>query len=76
MQLGSTAAVKEAVEANLGISIVLAYSVAEDVAFGSLVSIDLEDADFYKSLQAGLQTEMRETSLARVFDAFLTNQAN
>ena len=76
MQLGSTAAVKEAVKANLGISIVLAYSVAEDIAFGSLVSIDLEDADFYKSLQAGLQTEMPETSLARVFGAFLTKQPN
>ncbi|MDX3969532.1 MAG: LysR family transcriptional regulator [Bradyrhizobium sp.] len=74
MQLGSTAAVKEAVKANLGISIVLAYSVSEDVAFGSLVSIELEDAEFYKSLQVGLQAEVPETSLAHAFVAFLSSQ--
>jgi DNA-binding transcriptional LysR family regulator len=70
LQLGSTAAVKEAVKANLGISIVLANSVAEDVAFGSLVSLDLEDADFYKNLQVGFPQEAPESSLARSFCAF------
>jgi DNA-binding transcriptional LysR family regulator len=72
LQLGSTAAVKEAVKADLGISIVLARTVAEDVATGSLVSVDIQDADFYKLLQIGLQKEVPDTSLAAQFAKFVS----
>ena len=69
-QLGSTAAVKEAVKANLGVSIVLACSVAEDVAFGSLVAIDIEEADIFKNFYLGVSGESPETSLSRKFARF------
>ena len=69
-QLGSTAAVKEAVKANLGVSIVLACSVTEDMAFGSLVAIDIEEADIFKNLFLGVSGESPETSLSRQFARF------
>lgn len=70
-QLGSTAAVKEAVKAGLGISIVLAYAVTEDVAHGSLVTIEIEEADVYKTLQAVFPDEAPDGSLTRRFVGFL-----
>jgi DNA-binding transcriptional LysR family regulator len=69
-QLGSTAAVKEAVKANLGVSIVLACSVTEDMAFGSLVAIDIEEADIFKNLFLGVSGESPQTSLSRQFARF------
>lgn len=74
-QLGSTAAVKEAVKAGLGISIVLAYAVAEDVAHGSLVTIEIEEADVYKTLQAVFPDEAPVSSLTRRFVGFLQGAA-
>lgn len=73
-QLGSTAAVKEAVKANLGISIVLAFSVAEDVNHGSLVTIELEEADVFKSLHAIVPQELPRRALARQFVEFILGQ--
>lgn len=71
MELGSTAAVKEAVKANLGISIVLAYSVAEDIAFGSLVALEFDEADIFKSLYAMHSQELPSSSAARAFCAHI-----
>lgn len=71
MELGSTAAVKEAVKAGLGISIVLAYSVAEDLAFGSLVAIEFDEADLFKSLYTIYSQEQPNSSAARTFSAHI-----
>ena len=67
MELGSTAAVKEAVKARLGISIVLACSVAEDIAYGSLIGIEFQEADLFKNLYAVCSQELPESSPARAF---------
>lgn len=72
-QLGSTAAVKEAVKADLGISVVLAYSVAEDIAHGSLVSIDLEEADIFKPLYLMFPEQLPERALAQRFIDFIAD---
>ena len=50
MQLGSTEAVKQAVKAGLGVSLVLASSVAEEVRNGSLCAIPLEAPGVMKDL--------------------------
>ena len=50
MQLGSTEAVKRAVEAGLGISIVMASAVADEQSHGRLRAIPLADAPLEKSL--------------------------
>ncbi|ASA21036.1 LysR family transcriptional regulator [Paenibacillus donghaensis] len=46
MELGSTGAVKSAVEAELGITIISASSVKHEVALGLLKIVDLADASF------------------------------
>jgi len=65
-QLGSTAAVKEAVKANLGLSIVLAYAIADEMKFGTLVAIEFEEADIFKSLFLGLSKDSPQSSPVRV----------
>lgn len=50
MTLGSTEAVKNAVRAGLGISIVLASTVAEEVADGHLATVPVSDATLAKEL--------------------------
>jgi len=50
MNLGSTATVKEAVKAGLGVSIVLLSSVADDVRAGTLRAIDLAGTTLEKEL--------------------------
>jgi DNA-binding transcriptional LysR family regulator len=72
MQLGSTAAVKEAVKAGLGISLVLKSAVEEEVAAGSLVALKLADADMAKELFVVLPDDTPETSAAARFAASLT----
>ncbi|MFG1235666.1 LysR family transcriptional regulator [Xanthobacter autotrophicus DSM 597] len=74
-QLGSTAAVKEAVKANLGLSVVFAYAVAEDVKAGTLVTLELEEADIFKTLFVGLARESPHSSLTRRFAAFCAASA-
>ncbi|WP_416399504.1 LysR family transcriptional regulator [Allohahella sp. A8] len=49
-QLGSTEAVKSAVKAGLGVSMVLESAVSEEVACGSLVALPLEGRDLFKDL--------------------------
>jgi DNA-binding transcriptional LysR family regulator len=51
MQLGSTEAVKRAVEAGLGVSLVLACSVAEEVRSGRLHALALRDGPLEKTLR-------------------------
>jgi len=51
MQLGSTEAVKQAVRAGLGISLVFASAVIDEVKHGSLCAIPLEDNGLTKSIQ-------------------------
>lgn len=50
MRLGSTEAVKRAVEAGLGMSLVLACAVEKEVAEGRLCAISLDDQPLAKSL--------------------------
>ncbi len=50
MQLGSTEAVKQAVKAGLGISLVLAAAVEEDVRSGTLVAIPVSEPGLAKEL--------------------------
>jgi len=71
MQLGSTAAVKEAVKAGLGISLVLGGAVEEEVAAGTLVALRLADADLSKELFVVLPDGTPETSIAARFAAAL-----
>ncbi len=66
-ELGSTAAVKEAVKAGLGISIVLAYTVRRDVERGDLVALGVEEADVFKNLYAGIAPDLPESAVARRF---------
>jgi DNA-binding transcriptional LysR family regulator len=51
MQLGSTEAVKQAVRAGLGISLVFASAVVDEVKHGSLSAIPLEGNTLKKSIQ-------------------------
>jgi DNA-binding transcriptional LysR family regulator len=71
MQLGSTAAVKEAVKAGLGISLVLAGTVEEEVAAGTLKALRLSDADLSKELYIVLPDDTPETAPAARFAAAL-----
>lgn len=75
-QLGSTAAVKEAVKANLGVSIVLACAIADEVKLGTLVAIDFEEANVFKSLFIGISKDSPQSSLSRLFATFCMGSAD
>jgi DNA-binding transcriptional LysR family regulator len=74
MQLGSTAAVKEAVKAGLGISLVLAGAAADDVKAGTLAALRLHDADLTKELAVVLPEDTPPTSPAARFAAALVGR--
>jgi len=71
MNLGSTEAVKRAVEAGLGMSIVLATSVANEVREGRLAALRLCDRRIYKRLYLAYRAEMPDTSNGRLLIEFL-----
>jgi DNA-binding transcriptional LysR family regulator len=65
--LGSTEAVKEAVKAGLGVSLVLEGAITEEVAFGSLVPIAVDGLALEKTLWIVLPDEAPDTAPARAF---------
>lgn len=75
LTVGSTAAVKEAVKAGLGISIVMAASAAEDLRHGTLHGLRIADAVLAKDLYAILPVDLPETAPAVRFDRFLAETA-
>jgi DNA-binding transcriptional LysR family regulator len=70
-QLGSTAAVKEAVKNRLGISLVMAASVRDEVAAGSLHMVEIEDAVITKPLYCVSRQGADLRSAAAVFARFV-----
>ncbi|MBR0644746.1 LysR family transcriptional regulator [Plastoroseomonas hellenica] len=66
-QLGSTDAVKRAVAAGLGISVVMRAAVGDEVAAGSLVAVPLETPGLRRMLLAVLPAEAPQRSPARLF---------
>ena len=64
---GNTEAVKRAVRAGLGISLVMAASVTDEVAAGTLVALPLEDAELVKETKFLFRRDMPEGSAARRF---------
>lgn len=75
MNLGSTAAVKEAVKAGLGISIVLRSTVMEDVQAGTLRAIDLAGAAIEKELMIVLPENVPDNAPSARFQALLVPSA-
>lgn len=75
MNLGSTAAVKEAVKAGLGISIVLRSTVMEDVQAGTLRAIDLAGAAIEKELMIVLPENVPDNAPSARFQALLAPSA-
>lgn len=65
--LGSTEAVKQAVKAGLGVSLVLAGAVTEEARHGSLVALDLEDVRLEKTLCIVVSTDVPRSAPARRF---------
>jgi DNA-binding transcriptional LysR family regulator len=70
-QLGSTEAVKRAVRAGIGISIVMACSVIDEVRAELLVALPLQGIDLTKTLFAAHRYPLPETTLADGFIAAL-----
>ncbi|MBS0517426.1 MAG: LysR family transcriptional regulator [Proteobacteria bacterium] len=66
-QLGSTDAVKAAVKAGLGISLVMESSVREEVRHRTLAALRLEDVDLAKELQSIIPANMPGSSPSRAF---------
>lgn len=66
-QMGSTDAVKRAVAAGLGVSIVMRAAVRDEVAAGTLVAIALAEPELRRSVFAVLPAEMPEQAPARRF---------
>jgi len=65
--LGSTAAVKEAVKAGLGVSLVFQSAVLDEMRLGTLHVLAVEDVAVQKSLWLILPAGLPETSPARAF---------
>jgi len=65
--LGSTEAVKRAVQAGLGISLVLASSVEQEVAAGSLAAVRIAEVNLEKQLYVVRDKDSPEDSPARRF---------
>ena len=71
MNLGSTAAVKEAVKAGLGISLVFLSSVRDDVRAGTLCALDLDGEPIEKDLIVVLPENIPATAPAALFRTLL-----
>ena len=65
--LGSTEAVKRAVRAGLGISIVMMSSVMDEIEAGTLVALEIEEKELVKQTQIVMRRDMPPTSAARRF---------
>lgn len=75
-EIGSTAAVKEAVKAGIGISILSKRAVLDDVACGSLFTVDLQQHDLHRPFYL-IQRKNRELSpVASAFVDYLKNKKN
>ena len=75
MNLGSTEAVKRAVRHGLGISLVLAGAVQDELATGRLHALRLEPAPLHKPLWAIIRQDLPLSSPARSFLDLLTASA-
>jgi DNA-binding transcriptional LysR family regulator len=73
-QVGSTAAVKEAVKAGLGISIVMASSLRDEVKAGSLPALSVSDGALTKDLYVVTADDQPATSAAVDFSRFIVQQ--
>jgi DNA-binding transcriptional LysR family regulator len=71
MNLGSTAAVKEAVKAGLGISLVFLSSVRDEVSAGSLCALDLEGEPLEKELIVVMPEDVPPTAPSARFRELL-----
>ena len=76
LQLGSTEAVKRAVRAGLGISIVMRAAVAEEHREGSLCAIPIEDAIVQKDIWLVRRDTGAHVGLAARFVRFLQEHAD
>ncbi|SMF55720.1 DNA-binding transcriptional regulator, LysR family [Tistlia consotensis] len=74
MNLGSTAAVKEAVKAGLGISLVFLSSVRDEVLAGSLCALDLDGAPIEKELFVVMPENVPPTAPSARFRSLLLEQ--
>jgi DNA-binding transcriptional LysR family regulator len=75
-QLASTETVKRAVRAGLGVSIVLAASVADEIAAGHLVALEIEASQpLTKSFWAAHRLHLPATAADRRFVEFLKTEA-
>jgi len=73
MQLGSTEAVKHAVRAGLGISLVMASAVADEHRHGSLRAIPIEGAHLCKDLYVVCRDHLQPGAPALRFQEFLAD---
>ncbi len=71
MQLGSTEAVKRAVQAGLGISLVISSSVVDECESGRLRSVKIEGITPYKNLYVICRSNMLENTPSAHFKKFL-----
>lgn len=69
--LGSTAAVKEAVKAGLGISLVMKAAIEEETKNGSLVALKITTTKLEKELYTIVSADQPETALGNRFASFL-----
>jgi len=72
--MASTEGVKSAVRAGLGISVVLAASVTDEVAAGTLHALPVADCPIVKELQIVMPADSPPTGLATEFAEVLTTQ--
>jgi DNA-binding transcriptional LysR family regulator len=68
MELGSTEAIKQAVAASLGVSIVSKYAITLEVAMGRLCAAHINDLNLGRQLYS---VSSRDRTLPRAADAFL-----
>ena len=73
-ELGSTEAVKQAVKAGRGVSIVFANAVVDEVKAGSLVALHLEGLDLAKDLYVAHRDNLPPTAAARMFAGLLLDE--
>jgi DNA-binding transcriptional LysR family regulator len=75
LQLGSTEAVKQAVKAGIGVSLVLESAVAEEVRSGSLCAIPVRQPELRKDLFVIWRAGGAGTTAAQAFVMHLTGEA-
>jgi len=76
MEMSSSEAIKQAVQADLGLGVVSLYTVDMELALNRLVVLDVEDFPIMRHWRLVYRRDKRFSAIAQAFHDYIVNEAN